>query len=231
MYNVLIVEDERVIAQSLQKYLQKIFCNVFVSFTYEYGLEQALSGVPDVLCVDVDLGSEKTGMDLCREVRSRRPGIPIVIITATPLEDYMEETLLLGFTDYISKPYHPEEIRLRIEHLMRMCKQHNKTENQDLGIEKLADDFWILHKNSKVIIDGEEKHIPKTLKHLLDVLLENRNTIVSHQYLQEKIWGDYFDIGQRREIRAHTKRLRHILGPKYGPKLQNVKSQGYIFTF
>ncbi|MFN7161343.1 MAG: response regulator transcription factor [Candidatus Gracilibacteria bacterium] len=231
MHNILIVEDERVIAQSLQKYLQKSSYNVSVAYTYDDGLSQALSLVPDILCVDISLGCSKTGMDLCDEVRKVRPNIPLLIVTANSLEDYMEETLSLGLTDYISKPYHPEEIRIRIDHLMRMQKKYPLLEPISAEIETIADDFVVMHNNSKVVINGEEKHVPKTLKHLLDLLLEHRNTIVSHQYLHEKIWGDYFDVEKKREIRAHTKRLRHILGPKYGPKLQNVKSQGYIFTF
>lgn len=231
MHNILIVEDERVIAHSLQKYLQKSSHNVLVAYSYMDGLAKALSGTPDILCVDVSLGSTETGIDLCLEVRKNKPYIPILVVTATPLEEYMEETLSFGLSDYISKPYHPEEIRIRIDHLMRMQKGYVKNEVASDDVELVAEDFVVMRKNSKVIICGEEKHVPKTLKHLLDLLLENRNHIVSHQYLHEKIWGDYFDIDKKREIRAHTKRLRHILGPKYGPKLQNVKSQGYILTF
>lgn len=231
MHNVLIVEDERVIARSLQKYLQKTFHNVFVAHSYEDALSQSISETADILCVDISLDGIKTGMDLCREVRVLRPYIPILIVTATPLEEYMEETLGLGLTDYISKPYHPEEIRIRLDHLFRMQKSYTIQAPLANEVEKIADDFFVMHHHSKVVINGEEKHVPKTLKHLLDLFLEHRNSIISHQFLHEKIWGDYFDVEKKREIRAHTKRLRHILGPKYGPKLLNVKSQGYIFTF
>lgn len=228
MQNVLLVEDEAVIGRSLKQYLSKYFYQVRHVDCYEKGMEEASTLMPDILCVDINLGGEKSGLDLCREIRKMRPDLPMLIVTAGDVSIYLEETFHIGLTDYISKPYHPEEVRIRMMHLLELRKNFAPAVNRNV-VEYVTEDFSLLHSHSKVCIQGEEKHLPKTLRHLLELFLQNKNKILSHQFLQEKIWGDYFSLEKKREIRAHTKRLRHILGPKYGPLLLNIKAQGYIF--
>lgn len=227
MQNVLLVEDEPIIAQGLMKYLKKYFFQVRGAYTYEEGLSFALQDMPDIICVDINLGSQKTGLDLCYEIRKVKPDLPLLIITGGDIEMYLEPSLRIQLTDYISKPYHPAEVRVRLEHLIELRKTFVPPMHQ---VEQyITPDFQLCHSSSTVVINGEKRHLPKTLKHLLELFLEHKNQILSHEFLQEKIWGDYYTGEKKREIRAHTKRLRQILGEKYGSALKNIKSQGYIF--
>ena len=115
--NILIIEDEPMIARFLSRIAHdiEVVNTVKVAYSYQEGYDLMMSGTFDFLLVDVCLGSDEwDGLTLCRIARKHFSEVTIIIITSLHSLNCLSQAFLIGVNDYMTKPFHPGELRLRM---------------------------------------------------------------------------------------------------------------------
>lgn len=220
--NVLIVEDETLIAEFLSRVASELEVVNVVDYvcTYDQGYDHLMSGVYDLMLVDICLGSDEwDGLRLCEQARKHFPEMTIIILTSLHSLDCLEQAFALGVNDYMTKPFHPQELRLRITRWLGSTQQ--------IGMPKLH--YHGLSYDPKT----HEFHYEDTLielsprnKDLLLVFLREPEHLLSPMSLREKFWGDLSD--RPRNIRSSLQSLRSKLPQRCSSWIQTVHGEGYI---
>lgn len=225
--NILIVDDNIPTARSLAKWLRKHFRNVFCAFGYEEALEKVFcTNIPDLLIVDYYLKGDKTGLNFCQAIRKAGNPLPLLLSAASVSMDTLQQVLALKMADFVLKPFHPDKVFFRCRNLLNWAGSVRHIKANDVWV--VAEGFSVDFTAATITLQGEKYTLTRTLSRLLRLFLSSPNQVISHQIIQEKLWGDSSYTLQFSNIRSHTKRLRRILG-HYGVCLQNIKGQGYIF--
>jgi len=169
------------------------------------------------------------GWDICRTLKSdsRTRGIPIIFITGTSIhpEDKIKG-LEIGAFDYVTKPFHSEELVARVKAILRRHEMTRAATAETAAGAALKTGGISIDLNNKRATAGE-KHIklrPMEFE-VLAALVKNKGKVLSRRYLMESLWGKEFD-GNSRAVDITIRRLRKKLG-KYSSKLQTVQSMGY----
>jgi DNA-binding response OmpR family regulator len=212
---VLLLEDEYSLRISVEEFLRDIGYEVD---GYMDGLE-AYDAVYDrsydILLLDVNVPS-MNGFEFLRKLREDGIKIPAIFLTSmTEMED-LKEGYKRGCCDYIRKPFDLEELELRIDQALASHLQ-NDSSVVELGLGVVYD-----LKKSKLTQDGEEIVLRKTEKELLEVLIKNKNSIVSTQMFQDEVWGEYVEPAT---IRVQLNNLKKKLPDDI---IQNRRGLGYI---
>ncbi|GAB6183662.1 response regulator transcription factor [Thermodesulfovibrio hydrogeniphilus] len=209
---VLIIEDDKALGESIVEYLQ--LQQIDVLWLYD---ERRLPNVLnvsefDVIIVDLILSYSK-GENLITYIRQRGIKTPILVLTAKSSIDDKEECFLRGADDYLTKPFEPKELLLR---LLALSRRKTLDTIIEIGDVKINFDAKTVHKS------GHEIKISKTAWQLLELFVKNRGRIVSHDTILNYVWGGKV-VGDD-VIRTYIKELRKIL-PK--DAIQNFKGRGY----
>lgn len=178
---ILIIEDERSIAEALCETLKKSEYLVDSCYDGETGLFYALTGIYDLLIVDLML-PKKNGLDLIKEIRQAKIDSKIIILSAKNEEDTKVIGFTLGADDYVTKPFSPKELLARVRASLR---RQGETMQTKIVYEGLEYDLGanILSYNSKSIsLKNKEAH-------LMQELIKARGTIVAKESLFDKVWG------------------------------------------
>ncbi len=226
---ILIVEDERDIAEILQYNVQKQGYEAEVASDGEKGLALALSGTFDLILLDVML-PKMDGFEICRRVRSRLE-TPIIMLTAREEEHDKIMGLDLGADDYMTKPFSLGELISRIKANIRrfsgetVVKTIEDMENSIIKIDELEIDTtaYSVKKN------GEEISLSKQQYELLVFLAQNRGKKFRQDALLEAVWGydDYY--GDVRTVDVTVARLRKQIedNPSEPKFIKNKRGMGY----
>lgn len=217
MKKILIIEDEKNLADLLEENLHFEGFSVIKSNTGEDGLKifHAHSDI-DLVLLDINLPGIN-GWQVCKELKEFT-SIPIVMMTARDSELDQIQGLELGAEDYITKPF---SLKVLIVKLKKLLKISNGSIYKNEG-------FIFDMKNFSLNIHGEEIELTKKQFHLLDTLIKNRGLIMSREKLLNEIWGyDYF--GDDRIVDTLVKRLRERMG-LYGNWIKTVRGMGYSFN-
>lgn len=181
---ILIVEDEFNLADIMQNKLKKEKYNVDIALDGENGLDKALSDIYDLIILDIML-PKINGLDILREIRSNEIKTKIIILTAkSTLEDK-----LIGFEngadDYLTKPFHIEELIARVNVQLRNRKSNIKSEILKFG------DIEVNIRTSTILCINSNEKINVSYKELmiLEYLINNSNQIISKEQIYDKIWG------------------------------------------
>lgn len=228
MSRILIVEDDKLIADLERDYLEANGYEVTIVYDGIAGQNEALSGQYDALLLDVMLPG-KTGFDICREVR-RHSTLPIIMVTARKEDVDKIRGLGLGADDYVVKPFSPAELVARVKSHIQihaiLAGQHRKAEELGLTYGKMT----ILPQSRRVLIDGQEVPLVNKEFELLFFLADNPNIVFSKDTLFDRIWG-MDSIGDTATVTVHINRLRDKIS-KVNPKYQfidTVWGAGYRF--
>lgn len=223
--NILIVEDEKIVASSIKNLLGKIpFVNfVDVALDFETAFQKALSDIFDLVLVDIFLGKDQhNGFELCKIIRGKNKEIPLIIITAYHSINYIEKAFSLGVNDYITKPFNHKEVELRIKRWL-MLSHKIRTETKIVYHELV-----FCPQNSLFTFKSKKFLLSKKQKALLLIFLQKPNIILSKAYLTEKLWGDYLECDKTRNIRSNIQLLKNALPQGCRHWLKNVRGEGYI---
>ena len=216
---ILIVEDNRRLAESLQDILRRQGYEADVSLDGAEGYQQVMSGRYDGVILDVMLPG-MDGISLLREARARGCTVPVVMLTARSEERDELQGFSLGVDEYISKPFSPKILVARVEAILRRSKAVS-TDILEVGgicIDKAA---------HQVTIDGKEIELSFKEFELLTYFVENQGIALSREKILNNVWNyDYF--GDARTIDTHVKKLRSKLGDK-GEYIKTVWGMGYKF--
>ena len=222
--HVLIVEDERNIAELLQLYLEKEGYTVTLAGDGGEGLEKFRAVNPDLVLLDVMM-PVMDGWQLCRAIRAESK-VPVIMLTAKSETDDKVAGLKSGADDYITKPFEMKEVLARIEAVLRRsdrCVQEAPA--RKLVFDKLTIDMDAF----ELTVDGKKVDTPPKEMELLFYLASSPNRVYTRNQLLDEVWGfDYF--GDSRTVDVHVKRLREKLeGVSEKWCLKTVWGVGYKF--
>lgn len=216
---ILIVEDERRMAQGLQGLLEKQGYAVDAVYTGGNGLDYALSDIYDLIILDIMLPG-MDGLSILRELRNSGVDAPVLLLTAKGDVQDRVRGLDCGADDYLSKPFDTDEFLARVRALTR---RRGRLLDDTLTFGDIS-----LDRGQMTLCRGEERIRlgPKEFQ-VMECLLDEKNRVVSRQWLYEKVWGllsetEYNNVEVyitflRRKLRAlHSKvQIRSMRGTGY----------------
>jgi DNA-binding response OmpR family regulator len=221
MSRILVVEDDRDIADLIVHYLTHAGHEADVLASGAEALSAARRQLPDVLILDRMLPG-LDGLEVCRAVRSdpATASVPIIMLTARAEESDRIVGLELGADDYVTKPFSPKELVARVNAQLRRAKRQPADERV-LRFRSLAIDL-----DRHVVTDGD-REVKLTAKEflLLQYFLEHRGRVLSRDLLLSDVWG-YQYTGGTRTVDVHVRRLREKL-PVLTNAIETVKQFGY----
>ena len=220
---VLIVEDDRNIADLLRLYLEKEGYEVAIAHDGLRGVELFREKQPSLVLLDVMLPG-MDGWGVCRTIRSESK-TPIIMLTAKSETEDKVAGLKQGADDYITKPFEMKEVLARIEAVLRRSGIEPEKSTRRLVFDKLIIDMDAF----ELTVDGKKVPTPPKEMELLYHLASTPNRVYTRNQLLDEVWGfDYF--GDTRTVDVHIKRLREKLeGVSDQWELKTVWSVGYKF--
>ena len=222
--SVLIVEDDKNIAELLQLYLEKEGYAVTIAADGGQGLTKFRSIQPDLVLLDVMM-PVMDGWTVCKTIRAESQ-TPVIMLTAKAETDDKVAGLRIGADDYITKPFEMKEVLARIEAVLRRTDRSvPEASVRRLTFDKLAIDMDAF----ELTVDGKKVDTPPKEMELLFYLASSPNRVYTRNQLLDEVWGfDYF--GDSRTVDVHVKRLREKLeGVSDKWCLKTVWGVGYKF--
>lgn len=223
-YSILLVEDEKKLADTLQVGLAEQNFDVTIAYNGLDGKKYYLDNAYDLIILDINLPFIN-GYELCKLIRENDERVPIIILTALNFVDNKIEGFELGADDYIPKPFEFRELLARIKALLR--RSDLKVEVEEEKMLKIAD--LEMNLDSKEVRRSGQK-ISLTAKEfqLLEYLLKNKEKVVSRSDIAKDVWEIDFDT-QTNVIDVYVNFLRKKLDKGFEPKLIHTQvGMGYI---
>lgn len=225
MEKILIVEDDRLIAELERDYLEAAGYAVEMEASGKEGLRMALSGDYDLVLLDVML-PELSGFEVCRRLR-REKNVALMMVTA--LRDDVDKIrgLGLGADDYVVKPFSPSELTARV-------KAHIATRRRLLGQKReevlAARDLKIMPLSRRVFLKAREISLTKREYDVLLFLASHPDRVFSREQLFERVWGEDA-LGDTATVTVHVNRLREKIeaDPSRPEYIETVWGVGYRF--
>lgn len=219
---VLLVEDEGDVVDLLRYNLSKAGFSVLVAYDGLTGLQMARENRPEVLVLDLMLPG-MDGHSVCKALKKdpETELVPILMLTARGEPNERIHGLEVGADDYVTKPFSPRELVLRIQALLRRSRSRVRSDVLEVGS---------FHFNNKfdIRLEGQRLDLTGTEFKLLAVLIERRGRTQSRETLLYDVWG-YQNPIDTRTVDTHIRRLREKLG-KHSAKLETVRGEGYRFN-
>ena len=226
MPKIVLIEDERLIAESLERTLRGLNYDVIPAADGKTGLALALSEAPDLVILDIML-PQMSGWEVCKGIRQVSV-VPILMLTALNEEIDRILGLELGADDYVAKPFSTRELVSHIKALLRRVEfdtQQLKEKKQlTFGV------FQIDLARRKVIKGTQPLDLRYKEFELLSLLVSESGEVVSRAEIFDKVWGTDW-LGDMRTLDVHIRWLREKLesDPQNPTYIQTVRSVGYRF--
>lgn len=223
MATILVVEDEQDILALIEFNLRQAGYQVLTAEDGRRGLELARGKQPDLVVLDLML-PEMDGREVCRLLRQdeHTRHLPIVMLTALAEETDRVVGFELGADDYITKPFSPRELVLRVRAVLRRAQQEPTS---DAPITR--GEITIDPQRHQVSVQGRPVELTATEFKLLHYLARHAGRVQTREMLLEKVWG-YDYLGYARTVDTHVRRLRKKLGSASG-LIETVRGLGYRF--
>src|SRR5256884_7436700 len=217
---ILIVEDETDVADLLSLNLRKAGFRVSTAGDGASGLQKARDDRPDFIILDLML-PKMSGLEVCRILKSdtATAQMPILMLTARAEEIDRIVGLEFGADDYVTKPFSPREVVLRIKAILR---RGNAEETQD---RLSAGPITIDPARHEVRVNGKRIDLTSLEFKLLRTLMQRRGRVQERDRLLNEVWG-YESVIDTRTVDTHVRRLREKLG-KAGDIVETVRGFGY----
>lgn len=218
---ICIIEDEQSIAEPLQRILEKHGFAVDVAADGELGLRYIQSTFYDCIILDINL-PKISGIECIRKLRAEKNMVPIIMLTARSQVYDKIEGFDLGADDYITKPFHVDELIARIRAVIKRSSDNKES------ILRFGNYILWPEKNSiEYKKNGAEKFIELTSKEtaILEYLLRNANRIVSTEELLEHVWDREVDLFTD-TVKTHIKTLRQKIDPNK-KIISTIRGKGY----
>lgn len=227
---ILVVEDELSIATLLKYNLEQAGFTVLLAHDGKSGLQMALQEGPDLIILDLMLPI-LDGMEVCKELRSQKKNIPIIMLTARDDEFDKVLGLELGADDYMTKPFSPREVIARVKAVLRRFTPAPVIEEVEMS------EVFYEYGDLKVFPDrfeaflGDEtlEFTPKEFE-LLVYLLENKNRVLTRDQLLSAVWN-YDFVGDTRIVDVHISHLREKIeeNSRKPVFIKTIRGLGYKF--
>lgn len=226
MYSILIIEDEKRIADLLQKGLEENGYQTMVAYDGAMGLRLFCSHSFHLVISDIIL-PKLDGFELCKEIRKSNPKIPVLMLTALGSTDDKLDGFDAGADDYMTKPFDFRELTARVKVLLR----------RDIGTEANRPPEHLDYADLSINFNRQEvrrQDIPIKLSpkeyNLLVYMVENAERVISRVEIAEKVWNTHFDTGTN-FIDVYINYLRKKIDKEFEVKLIHTKPGiGFILT-
>lgn len=223
---ILVVEDEADLGELLAFNLRQAGFEVVVAGDGAQAIQEASVGNFDLMLLDIML-PDILGTDVCRQVRKdpATEAMPVIMLTAKGEEVDRVVGFELGADDYITKPFSPRELVLRVGAVLRRAKGAASEAPPAKKSQVQAGDITIDVDRHEVRIAGAQVPLTALEFRLLVDLASRRGRVQSRDVLLERVWGYVAGVGSR-TVDTHVKRLREKLGPS-GDCIETVRGVGY----
>jgi DNA-binding response OmpR family regulator len=218
---VLVVEDERMIAESIAARLRVEGFAVDLAHDGPAAVARTQALRPDLVILDVMLPGFD-GLEVCRRIQADRP-VPVLMLTARDDETDLLVGLAVGADDYMTKPFSVRELAARVHAMFRRVERMRQTAADDAGPPIALGDLEINRAERRVRRAGVEAHLTPTEFDLLVHLASRPRTVQPRERLLADVWG-WADASGTRTVDSHVKALRRKLGPDL---IRTVHGVGY----
>lgn len=200
---ILLVDDEKRIIEVLEAYLEREGYEIHCADNGIDALKKAKSINPDLMILDLML-PDISGEEVCRLIR-KESDVPILMLTAKSAEDDRINGIVMGADDYLTKPFSPREVVVRVQAILRRVKKTEKVERIEFNKKQLAIDL----SKKEVMVKGQDVILTPIEYKLLTNMALNPGRVYSRMDLLEKIQdeGMYYE-GYERSVDTHIKNLR-----------------------
>ena len=218
MYTVVLVEDEENLNALIKAYLEKSGYNVICYLNGEDAIRN-INIKAHLWILDIMLGGDVNGFDIIKKIREQNEEIPVIFTSARDQDLDKIIGLELGSDDYITKPYSPKELVLRVNNIIKRVYTKD--------IQKITYDEYTIDLGKRIVSKGEKEINLTTLEFdLLYMFINNKNKSFSREDILNNVWGDNY-FGSDRVVDDLIRRLR-----KKMPKLNinTIYGYGYRLT-
>jgi len=222
---ILIVEDEPAMVQGLRDNFEYEGYEVISAGDGAAGLELALSDNPDLVVLDVMM-PKMSGLDVCKQLKVKKPNMPIIMLTARGQEIDKVVGLELGADDYVTKPFSIRELMARVKAVLRRVNPHSS----DVETYKFSD-VEVNIKSNEVLRSGRPVELSSKEFALLAYFVAHPGETLSRDRLLDAVWG-YENYPNTRTVDAHIVHLRQKLemNPEEPRFILTVHGTGYKFV-
>ena len=219
----MIVEDEKDIVDLVEYHLKQSGFSVRTALDGPSALEQIKKERPSLIILDLMLPG-MDGKEVCRAMKSdpSTRSIPILMLTAKAEEIDRIVGFELGADDYVTKPFSPRELVLRVKAILR-----RKEVPQEGGKSIETGEIFIDIDRHQVSVGGNPVQLTTTEFKLLVELASKKGRVLTREHLLDKVWGYTYE-GYARTVDTHIRRLREKLGPS-GESVETIRGVGYRF--
>lgn len=227
MKHILIIEDDRDIAELERDYLQLNGYKADIAADGLQGLKKAVSGMYDVIVVDLML-PQKNGYEIIKEVRKSQE-IPVIVVSAKNDDIDKIRGLDFGADDYLTKPFSPAELTARIKaHVKRYERLKGHTAPSEVIQHKGLEINTASHK---VFVNGREIQLTTKEYELLVFLASNPNIVFSKEHIFNTLWSDEYS-GDTATVAVHIQKIRKKVekDPSNPEYIETIWGSGYRFN-
>ncbi|MEI6252789.1 MAG: response regulator transcription factor [Mycobacteriaceae bacterium] len=218
---VLIADDDAVVRDVVRRYLERDGLEVRVAGDGNEALRVLGTERIDVAVLDVMMPGPN-GLSLCRTLRQGGDyTVPVILLTALSEEDDRIAGLEAGADDYLTKPFSPRELALRVRSVLRRAPSTSSTVPLEITVGQLA----VSTAARSVTVAGEPVGLTNREFDLLLFFLTHTDTVYSREELLKRVWN--WDFGDLSTVTVHVKRLRSKLGDHH--RVQTVWGRGYLW--
>jgi len=219
---ILVVDDEADVLDLVRYHLNRAGFDVDVASSGTAALLAARQRRPDAIVLDIML-PQMSGTEVFRKLKLEidTAQIPVLMLTAKGLLSERIAGLELGVDDYITKPFSPRELVLRVQNLLRRIRETRTSAVVEV------DGFCLNKSNFEITVQGRRLELTTTEFKLLATLVERRSRTLSRETLLQDVWG-YENAIDTRTVDTHVRRLREKLGGAAG-RIVTVRGEGYRF--
>jgi two-component system response regulator RegX3 len=224
MTRVLIVEDEQSLRDPLVYLLQKEGYEVFEAADGSQAIELFKTCNPELVLLDLMLPGV-SGNEVCRVIR-QTSNVPVIMLTAKDSEIDKVVGLEIGADDYVTKPYSTRELLARMKAVLRRNGEPEAVKDGILEAGPVRMDV----DQHVVFVNGNKTSMPLKEFELLELLLENRNRVLTRGQIIDRVWGSNY-YGDTKTLDVHVKRIRSKIeeDPSRPVNLVTVRGLGYKF--
>ena len=217
MIHILVIEDEKRVADLLKIGLEENGYQVMVDYDGEMGLRLFRTNTFELIISDIIL-PKRNGFELCQEIRKTNEQIPILMLTALGTADDKLEGFDVGADDYMVKPFDFRELLARVKALLKRRAVTNVEVVKELAYADLTINF----ERQEVTRNGVLIKLSPKEYNLLVYLVENAERVVSRMEIAEKVWNTHFDTGTN-FIDVYINYLRKKMDKNFEVKLIHTK--------
>ena len=219
MFKILVLEDDKLFASTLEDFLNEEGFAVDLAFNGEQCLDLNYENKYDLYIFDINV-PKISGLELLKQLKNAGDETPAIFLTSYKDKDTLQQAFLNGCDDYLKKPIDLDELILRIKALLKRNKKQ-------FEIVNINSTLSFNPETKRVYENGIDLNLSTKVSELLELFIENRGLIVTKEMIISKLWSVDEDYSEG-SIRVYINHIKKILGKE---SILNIKGIGYKIEF